>query len=145
MLDHWDLRMLGLAEHVSAWSRDPSTKVGAAITRPDHTIASLGFNGFPRGVADTKERLEDRTMKLQMVVHAEMNAILNAREPLHGYILYCVPFHPCSNCAAAIIQAGIRRVVFGGETPERWRENVNLSSAILREAGVTIEGVMKWG
>jgi len=140
VLDHWDYRFLELAKFTAGWSRDPSTKVGAVVVRPDKTVASLGFNGFPRRVADLPERLEDRATKYQIVVHAEMNALLHAREPLHGYTLYCAPLHPCSNCAAAIIQAGISRVVYTGATPVRWIENVNLSHSILLEAGLTVEG-----
>ena len=57
MIDEkWDRRFLALAEHVADWSKDPSTKTGAVIVRPDRTIASMGYNGFPRGMADTDDR-----------------------------------------------------------------------------------------
>jgi dCMP deaminase len=105
----WDKRFLELAALVGGWSKDPSTKVGAVIVRPDRTIASLGYNGFPRGVDDT---YKDREHKLLRTVHAEMNAILSAREPVNGYTLYVTPLCPCSNCAAAIIQSGIKRIVY---------------------------------
>jgi dCMP deaminase len=138
-LSNWDHRFLALAEFVAGWSKDPSTQVGAVVMRPDKTVASLGFNGFPRGVADDK-RLEDRALKYELVVHAELNAILHAREPLAGYTLYTWPLPPCSRCAAAIIQAGIMRVV-SPPPIERWRESCELAASILREAGVVVEVV----
>lgn len=134
----WDERFLRLAEHIAIWSRDPSSQVGAVIVRPDKTIASLGFNGLPRGLADTPERLGDRPTKLQMILHAEVNALLSAKEPLTGYTLYVSPYHPCSNCAAAIIQAGIARVVAPAGDCERWAANFNLAGAMFAETGVTV-------
>lgn len=137
----WDARFLRLAEHIAGWSKDPSTKVGAAIVRPDKTIASVGFNGFPRGVSDDT-RLDDREFKLGIVVHAELNALLHAREPLAGCTLYVWPCQPCSGCAAAIIQAGITRVVApiaDVATAERWRESFERSALILSEAKVQLD------
>lgn len=142
MIDKWDHRYLGLAAHVAQWSKDPSTKVGAVIARPDKTIASLGFNGFPRGVDDTDERLNHRPTKYAMVVHAEGNAIVNAREPLHDYTLYVDPMFPCSNCAALIIQSGIKRVVTveaTAEQMERWGDSFKMSTSMFSEAGVIAE------
>ena len=106
---------MGMAKHVSRYSEDPSTKVGAAILRPDGTLASVGWNGLPRRVK--AGNLNDREWKYPRMVHAELNAVLNAREPLTGYTLYVYPLHPCSLCGGAIIQAGITRVVAvrGGE------------------------------
>ena len=106
---------MGMAKHVSRYSEDPSTKVGAAILRPDGTLASIGWNGLPRRVKASS--LHHREWKYPRMVHAELNAILNAREPLTGYTLYVYPLHPCSLCGGAIIQAGIQRVVAvkGGE------------------------------
>jgi dCMP deaminase len=106
----WDERFLALAEHVAQWSKDPSKKVGAVVVRPDRTMASIGFNGLPRGVSDSAERYEDRALKYPMIVHAELNAVLTAAEPLTGYTIYAALF-PCNECAKAIIQAGIARVV----------------------------------
>ncbi len=66
----WDERFLALAEHIAGWSKDPSTKVGAVITRPDRTISSIGYNGLPRYVIDGEERLNHRKTKYEMTVHA---------------------------------------------------------------------------
>ena len=128
----WDRRFLHLATQVAGWSKDPSTGVGAVIVRPDRTIASLGYNGFPRGVADT---YEDRDHKLLRTVHAELNAILSAREPLSGCIIYST-LCPCSNCAAAIIQAGIAGVVsYNTERPD-WRASFEASADMFLQANV---------
>ncbi len=136
---HWHLRFLGLAAHVATWSRDADKKVGSVIVRPDKTIATMGFNGFPRGVDDNPERYADRDLKLDMTVHAEMNAILHTREPLHGYTLYVWPFHPCTRCAAAIIQSGIAHVVtIPWKKTSKWAANIDLAKQMLEEAGVTI-------
>lgn len=133
---NWTDYFFQLCEVNAAKSKDPSTKVGAVIVRPDNTIASMGWNGFPRGVPDT---YEDREHKLLRTVHAEMNAILNAREPLHGYTLYCVPLHPCSNCAAAIIQAGIKAVhTKMGQPREEWLRSMSAATDMFRWANVDV-------
>jgi dCMP deaminase len=98
MINKWDTRFLDLAALVASWSKDPSTKVGAVIVRPDRTVASLGYNGFPRGVADTESRYEDRETKYQLVVHAEANAIISAGESVKGMTMYGTLF-PCCDCA----------------------------------------------
>lgn len=136
----WDDFYLAMAHLVASRSRDPGTKVGAVIVRPDKTIASLGYNGLPRGIADD-DRLGDRDWKLAATVHAEVNALLNAREPVRGYTLYVAPLHPCSNCAAQIIQAGIRHVVaeMPTEVPERWRDSFRIARGLLVEAGISTD------
>ena len=138
--DKWDGRFLDLATFISEWSKDPSTKVGAALVRPDRTVAAVGFNGFPRGVLDHVERYEDRSTKYEMVVHAEMNALLSSRESLEGYTLYVAPLPPCSQCAAAIIQRGIRRVVIAmpAELPAVWAQKWTISSTMFSEAGIEV-------
>lgn len=135
MLDlHWHRRFIALAAHVAQWSRDPSTQVGAVIVRPDKTIASLAYNGFPRGVRDLPSRYADRPVKYSMVVHAEANAILTAREPLHGYTLYST-LMTCNECAKLIIQAGISQVV--APRPADGREQP-VAMQMYEEAGVTV-------
>jgi dCMP deaminase len=136
----WDQRFIDLARFVSDWSKDPSTKVGAVLVRPDRTVAAVGFNGFARGVADHEERYSDRPTKYEMVVHAELNAILNAREYVDGYTLYVTPLPPCSQCAAAIIQQGVKRVVIAmkRDLPTTWAEKWKISSTMFNEAGVAV-------
>jgi len=84
----WIGRFVTMAAQVAEWSKDPSSQVGAVIVRPDKTIASVGFNGLPRGVNDDPARLGDRETKLLYTVHAELNAILAAKEPLTGYSIF---------------------------------------------------------
>lgn len=140
MADKWNIRFLELANHIAGWSKDPSTKVGAVIVRPDKTIASVGYNGFPRGVRDYQDRYEDRSIKYPMVVHAEANAIVNAKEPLNGATLYCTLF-PCSSCAGLIIQSGIEVVVTPIPTDEqldRWGDNMKIARDMFIEGGVLV-------
>lgn len=137
----WDRFFLGMAGYVASASKDPSTQVGAVIVRPDRTIASLGYNGFPRGVHDDEARIEDRPFKYAATVHAELNALLNAREPLARTRLYCT-LHPCAQCAAAIVQAGVAEVTVPDEPePDRWRESFEVARTILEEGRVRLTRV----
>lgn len=138
---NWDQYFLRIASVAASKSKDPSTQVGAVIVRPDKTIVSVSYNGFPRGVADTLERLNDRPTKYSLVVHAEMNAILSARESLNGYTLYTVPFMPCDRCFVHVIQAGIKRVVFPPATvsqEERWGEAFNRVRRLAQEVDIQL-------
>jgi dCMP deaminase len=131
--------MMGLAENISSWSKDPSSQVGCVIARPDGTIASVGYNGLPRDVDDTVERLSDRAVKYSMTVHAEANAIVHAHQRLDGCTAYTFPFPPCAPCAALLIQAGISRVVspaphFGATV--RWGDSFMLAMEMFNEAAV---------
>ena len=74
----WDKRFLDLAKHIATWSKDPSTQVGCVVVGPDREIRSTGFNGLPRGIEDTDERLNNREIKYPMICHAEENAIMHA-------------------------------------------------------------------
>ena len=136
----WDARFLDLAEHIGTWSKDPSTKVGAVIVRPDRTVVAVGYNGFPRGTDDSPEKLEDRAAKLFRTVHAETNALLTAWGPVHGCTLYVSPLHPCANCAAMIVQAGIARVVARTSgNAARWAESFAAAREMFAEAGVEVD------
>ena len=137
--EKWDRRFLEMAALVATWSKDPSTKVGAVIVRPDKTVCSVGFNGFPRGVPDAEEWLLDRATKYAYTVHAEINAILTSNEPVRGTTLYTT-FHPCSGCAPVIVQAGITRVVvLADEPPQRWADNFVKAGAVFALAGVRVD------
>ena len=119
-IEKWDKRFLELAKQVSTWSKDPSTKVGAVIVRPDNSVCSVGYNGFAKGIVDSPERYADRDLKYELIVHAEMNAKEFAREPVHGYTLYSHPFMPCTRCTGPLINAGIKRIVSYKCEHERW-------------------------
>lgn len=135
----WDERFLQMAGTISEWSKDPSTRCGAVIVRPDKTIASMGFNGFPSYLPDDY-RLHDRPEKYKRVIHAEMNALMFLRERAVGYTMYVWPMTPCERCAAHIIQSGIRRVVSLPlkKTTEHWKDPVADATKMFQEAGVDI-------
>lgn len=138
MPEKWDKRFLALAEHIARWSKDPSTKTGAVIVDPDNRVVSVGYNGFPRGVNDSPERLENREMKYRIIVHCERNALLFAREPVAGYRLYTWPFMSCAPCAAMVIQAGIIEVVAPVSDNSRWIDDFSLAQTLFKEAGVSV-------
>jgi len=140
MNDKWDQRFLKIAQEVSTWSKDPSTKCGAVVTR-GKTIVSLGFNGFPAGCEDSKELYEDRTVKYARVIHAEINAILSAKQDLTGCTIYVYPLPPCSQCAAAIIQSGINTVIAPPPSDAlegRWGSSTHQATKMYQEAGVLL-------
>lgn len=138
----WDEWFIQLASIYAKKSKDPSTQVGAIIVRPDKkTIAGHGYNGFPRQIEDTEERLNDRVVKYALIIHAEMNALINAREPVDGYTLYTVPFMPCDRCFIHMVQAGIKRFVYPKATAEqetRWGEAFARVKALAVEAKVEL-------
>lgn len=139
--EKWDTRFLLLAETVAQWSKDPSTKCGAVIVRPDHSVASLGFNGFPKNMPDDPALYEDRDAKLSRIIHAEMNALLHAHGPVAGCTLYTWPLCCCDRCAAHMIQAGITRVVSPKCPPdkaERWAPILERGFRYFREANVLV-------
>ena len=137
----WQARFLALTKEIASWSKDSGTKVGAVIVRPDRTICSVGFNGFPRGIEDNPSAIANRDTKLLRTIHAELNAILSAKEPLNGYSIFVWPFQPCSQCAAAIIQSGIKDVYCpftDHSSNDRWSESFKSALQMLDEANVRV-------
>ncbi|MDP7658840.1 MAG: dCMP deaminase family protein [Candidatus Thalassarchaeaceae archaeon] len=138
----WDGRFLNLAKHISEWSKDPSTKVGCVVVGIDREIRSTGFNGFPRGIEDSMDRLEDREQKYPLICHAEENAIMHAARigiSLKDCSAY-VTWPPCSRCARSLIQAGVNEVVYpsDSEIPERWKDDFEIAIGMMEEAGVKV-------
>ena len=113
----WDEYFMGIAMLAAKRSKDPNTQVGACIVSPDNIIISTGYNGMPKGCSDDEfpwERTADdeNGTKYPFVVHAELNAILNANgRDLRGSRIYVALF-PCNECAKAIIQSGIKEVIY---------------------------------
>lgn len=140
MIDKWDVRFNALAYMVATWSKDPERRVGAVVIDADHRVVGVGFNGLPRGVEDTGDRLEHVETRLLMSVHAEVNAILNsAPGTVEGATLYCTSF-PCAACAGVIIQAGITRIV--GPPPDQessWAASWEVAAVMMLEAGIQID------
>lgn len=140
-----NLRYLEVARQIAQWSKDPRTKVGAVLVGNKDQIISQGYNGFPRKIEDTEERLHDRALKHKFVIHAEMNAIYNAifnGASTEGATIYISGLPCCHECAKGIIQTGITRVVMDScpdETPDPWDQSVKLALELFREAGVELE------
>lgn len=138
--DYW----LRRAEGYAAFSPDPSTKCGAVIV--NNGLVGLGWNDFPKGlikdVVQTPERWNNRELKYQLVVHAELNALLHAGHHAKGGTLFnhppgCGP--SCDRCAAAVIQAGIVRIVYRHKDhSERWKEVCERATWMYHEAGVEV-------
>mgnify|MGYP003304155349 CR=1 FL=1 len=140
MQEKWDRRFLRLAQEISSWSKDPSKQIGAVAVNSDRRILATGYNGFPKGIEDTPERYANRTIKYDLVVHAEMNCIYNATFngiSLKDSTLYVWGLPVCHDCAKGLIQVGIKRVVTPEiETPERWLESLALTEQMFEEAGI---------
>lgn len=141
-MNKWNQRYLDIAKEVSTWSKDPSRRIGAVIVGDKGQIISQGYNGFPRGIEDYEYRYENREIKYKYVVHAEANAIYNA---IHngantdGAIMYVTGLPVCHECAKAIIQVGIKKVVMDTEESPRWDESSKLALEMFREAGLEYE------
>lgn len=140
----WNKRFLELADFVSQWSKDPSTKVGAVIVDGKKRVVSVGYNGFPIGVEDTEERYNDRPTKYKLVCHAERNALDNADNSVDGCTMY-VSLMPCAECAKSMIQKGIKKVILR-PTPEKFKNydwdadiyNWKIAQLMFSEAGVEV-------
>ena len=135
----WDEYFMGVAQLSGMRSKDPNTQVGACIVSSDNKILSMGYNGFPNGCSDEEfpwEREgEELDTKYPFVTHSELNAILNYRGgSLEGTKLY-VSLFPCNECAKAIIQAGIRTVVYDSDKYEGSAAN-RASKKMFDAAGV---------
>ncbi|NLW15654.1 MAG: dCMP deaminase family protein [Erysipelothrix sp.] len=136
----WDEYFMGVAHLSALRSKDPSTRVGAVIVDPNKKIIGIGYNGFPIGVSDDVNPWEREgdfvNSKYAYVVHAELNAILNAPTQVRGCSLY-VSLFPCNECAKAIIQSGIKEIVYEDDKYAD-TDAVIVSKKMLEEAGVKI-------
>jgi len=139
----WDRRFMARAQRIASWSKDPSTKVGVVLVK-DRKVVATGYNGFPPGIAED-ERLEDREKKYPLIVHAEMNAILQAGHDSRGatmYLYFPDGGFPCQNCTKHTITAGIVRIVACNvKGNERWNEDCEKARATLEEAGVELRTI----
>jgi dCMP deaminase len=142
--DRWMRYFNAEAKLAARMSKDPSTQCGAVIVRPDKSIASKGWNGFPRRIPDDPELYLDREKKYQHIVHCEMNAILSCREDMTGYTLFTWPFHSCDRCAPHVIQSGIQNVVApglgtgSGGLYDRWRDSIDAGADMYKRAGLDV-------
>lgn len=136
---HWDDRFMALAQHLAGWSKDPSTQVGAVIVDDNRRVRGMGYNGFPRGVNDDRARYRNRDVKYPRVVHAELNAVLEAGSECEGATLYIWPLFSCNECAKAVIQSGIKRVVAPKPAEDRWMSAYDIALEMYREASVIVD------
>lgn len=137
----WDEYFMGIAILSSLRSKDPNTKVGACIVDKDHKVVSIGYNGMPTGVDESQiswNKGEGLDSKYLYVCHAEFNAILNTRNgsALNGCTIYVTLF-PCNECAKAIIQTGIKELVYNENKYENTVET-QASLKMLKLAGIKI-------
>ena len=137
-----DEYFMGIALLSAKRSKDPSTQVGACIVDDDHKVVSIGYNGMPRGIADndlTWEKGEGLHSKYLYVCHAEFNAILNIRNgsSLKGCTVYVTLF-PCNECTKAIIQTGIKKIVY---LSDKYADTIGMQASrkMLELAGVEVE------
>ncbi len=142
--DKWHHRFMELAFLVASWSKDPSTKTGAVVVGPDREIRATGYNGLVRGVDDNISERMERPTKYDFFEHAERNAIYNAcltGISLKGCVLYAT-HAPCTDCARAIIQAGIKmvitnKIIIDENSPKgTWRDKLEYSAQMFKEAGI---------
>ena len=138
----WDEYFMGIALLSKKRSKDPSTQVGAVIVDDDKKVVSIGYNGMPKGLDESKlswEKNEDLDNKYLYVCHAEFNAILNTKNgnSLKGCTLYVTLF-PCNECAKAIIQVGIKKIIY---LDDKYHEQVSTRASrhLLELAGIELE------
>jgi dCMP deaminase len=141
MTNKWNKRYLELARTISQWSRDPSTQCGAVVIGKSGQVLSQGYNGFPRGMDDSDSLYQNREIKYERIVHAEMNAIYNASRSgvsLEGATVFIHGLPCCHECAKAMIQVGISEVVMHKSNNIRWNDSCNKGMDFLEEADVKI-------
>ncbi len=150
----WDEYFMGVAKLSSFRSKDPHTQVGACIVNPEKKIVGVGYNGLPWGCDDRKfpwDRREGNMYdtKYPYVVHAELNAILNATQKLNDCCIY-VSLFPCHECAKAIIQSGIKEIVYeddkynGTESDRAAKRMLDMAHVSYRKiTGIDVEVIKK--
>jgi dCMP deaminase len=144
-VETWDEYFLNIAKVVSIKSKDPRCSVGAVIVSEDNLVLTTGFNGMARGVHDDEGILADAVEKINVICHAESNAISNAARvggrPLQGATIYVTKF-PCLACCNNIIQAGIKRIVTHDEAfwdDDPADKDHSRKKRILREAHIAVD------
>jgi len=137
---NWDEYFMSLAHLSAVRSKDPSTQVGAVIVDSNNRVVGLGYNGFPRGCDDNKFPWEREgeylDTKYAYVVHAELNAILNANKLIENCRLY-VSLFPCNECSKAIIQSGIKEIIYESDKYKDL-DQFKASKKMLEAAGVKL-------
>ena len=137
----WDEYFMGVALLSARRSKDPSTQVGACVASKDNKVVTMGYNGMPIGLSDDKmpwgrDGEDDLDNKYLYVCHAEFNAILNSNAPVKDCRIYVTLF-PCNECAKALIQSGIKEVIY---LEDKYPDSVSIraSKRLLMMAGIIV-------
>lgn len=138
---NWDEYFMGVALLSSKRSKDPSTQVGACVASKENKVVTMGYNGMPNGLSDDvmpwgREGIDDLDNKYLYVCHAEFNAILNSNAPVKDCRIYVTLF-PCNECSKAIIQSGIKEVIY---LKDKYPDSVSTraSKRLLMMSGVIV-------
>lgn len=146
---NWHKYFFQMCDFVATKSKDRATKIGAIIVGPDNEIRSTGYNGFPRGINDDIDDRHNRPNKYMYTEHAERNAIYSAARTsisVNKCRMY-IDYYPCADCARAIIQSGISKILINKRDWEnrvayweqRWKESCDCAKEMLHEANIEIE------
>lgn len=141
---NWHTAMMEMAYTISKMSKDPRTKVGAVLVSPDGFQCSFGWNGFPKRFPDEQAVWENRLdptkiLKYDVVIHAEINALLNCPTRPFGWHMYCT-HHPCSRCAAMLVQAGIS-IIYFDQVPDPTIHRTKEAKDIFSKSGVACHNI----
>lgn len=138
----WLNYFIDMAKLISTMSKDPSHKIGAVIVNENNHIVSMGFNGFAHKVKDTKARLNDKEIKRKLMLHAEENAILHAKQDLSGCDIYIYGYPPCVHCMSLIIQSGIKCIYYRNSEnkliSDYWKKDFELTNKLSEEINIPI-------
>jgi dCMP deaminase len=141
-MEKWDKKFIKLSNHIADWSKDTNKKVGAVIVDTDNIVLSMGYNGIPRDCDDSIDARYERPMKYLFTEHAERNAIYHAAR--HGVSLknckIYVTLFPCADCARAIIQSGISKIIAPEPNLEHeiWGVHFQAAIGMFNEAKIDI-------
>mgnify|MGYP001157469012 FL=1 len=141
----WDEYFINIAEQVKLKSKDRKTQIGVVVVGKDNEIVSTGYNSFPRGINDNLNERQERPEKYFWFEHAERNAIYNAARigvSTLGTTMYMTCGMSCSDCARAIINSGVSKIVLRkgkGAKGDKWNESSIRSIQMFKEAGVIVE------
>lgn len=142
---NWDEYFINIAEQVKLKSKDKNTQIGVVIVGSSNEIVSTGYNSFPRGIDDNVDERQEKPEKYFWFEHAERNAIYNAARigvSTLGTTMYMTCGISCADCARAIINSGISKIVLRkgrGATNEKWQESAKRSEQMFKEAGIKVE------
>jgi len=138
----WNIRWMDMCKLISTWSKDRSRQTGAVIVDERNVLVSIGWNGFPRNINDYLHERHERPAKYKWTEHAERNAIYNAAangHPTKNCTMY-LPWYPCADCARAIIQSGITKIVCVEPdwNDHIWAENFKVVKEMLDESEIEV-------